>query len=99
MLRTLPVDRPNELYRLGNSGSCCVVSGFQGSYSIFAYPLISTCGTEMPEFVDLAAFEAHTDGVERPSGRVAGRRRNRSPLNWCPATTSIPSESARRSAV
>ena len=60
MLRPLPVERPHELYRLGDGGNCCVVSGFQGRYSIFAYPLYELFRSQLPEFVDLAAFEART---------------------------------------
>ena len=60
MLRPLPVERPHELYRLGDNGNCCVMSGFQGSYSIFAYPFYQHVRAQTPEFVDLAAFEAQT---------------------------------------
>ena len=75
MLRPLSVERPHELYRLGNSGSCCVVSGFQGSHSIFAYPLYEHLRAQMPEFVHLAAFEAHTTlfSVRRAGSPDAGQ--------------------------
>lgn len=39
MLRTLPVAKPGELYRLGNTHQCCNIGGIQPHWSIFSFPL------------------------------------------------------------
>ena len=58
LMKPLPVPRPAELYRLGSSDNCCVVSGLQGVQSIFSYDLYRHLRDQTPEFVDLAAFQA-----------------------------------------
>ena len=69
MLRSLPVQRPAELFRLGNTNECCVNSGLNGSYSLFSYRLFQHLQANAPEFHELAAFQANTMsvGVRRPS--------------------------------
>src|SRR6476646_10537802 len=63
MLKSLPVLNPAELYRLGDTNNCCVNSGFQGSYSLFPYPLYKSMQERTPEFVELAAFQAAITNV------------------------------------
>ena len=60
MLRPLPVTRPQELYRLGNNNNCCVNSGLQRDFSLFSYPLFRHLHAELPQFSELAAFQANT---------------------------------------
>lgn len=60
MLRSLPVERPEELYRLGDTNNCCVNSGLQGSFSLFSSRLFDHLRASSPEFVELAAFQANT---------------------------------------
>lgn len=67
MFRTLPVKSPQELYRLGNVDQCCVVGGYQRNLSVFSYPLYVSFRNNLPEFEQLAAFQAGT-------GRVGVRR-------------------------
>ena len=73
LLRTLPVDRPDQLYRLGDNNNCCVNSGLQGDYSLFSFPLFEHLRTETPGFVALAGFQANTQpiGVRRAGDRAA----------------------------
>jgi predicted permease len=68
MLRSLPVQRPAELYRLGNTNDCCVNGGLAGSYSLFSYRLFQHLKASAPEFQELAAFQANTltVGMRRP---------------------------------
>jgi predicted permease len=73
MLRSLPVERPGELVRLGDTNNCCVNSGFQTSYSLFASRLFDHLRERLAsEFTDLAAFQANPSpaGVRRQG--VAG---------------------------
>jgi predicted permease len=60
ILRSLPVERPNELYRLGDTTDCCVNSGLATSYSLFSYRLFEHLKASAPEFRALAAFQANT---------------------------------------
>jgi predicted permease len=60
MLRSLPVAKPHELYRLGDNNNCCVMNGFQGSFSLFSYPFYRYVREHTPEFRDVAAFEVQT---------------------------------------
>jgi macrolide transport system ATP-binding/permease protein len=74
MLRTLPVERPHELYRLGNTTDCCVNTGFPGGgWSLFSYPLFEHLKANTPEFTELAAFQPSTlpMGVRRAGDAVA----------------------------
>jgi len=59
MLQPLPVPNPGELYRIGDTDECCVISGSQGRFSIFAYPLYKYLREHTPAFQELAAFKAH----------------------------------------
>lgn len=60
MLRTLAVERPSELYRLGDTMDCCVNSGLATSYSLFSFRLFEHLEASLPEFTELAAFQANT---------------------------------------
>jgi macrolide transport system ATP-binding/permease protein len=73
VLEPLPVRRPAELYRLGDSDNCCVVSGLQGAQSLFSYDLYVHLRDHTPEFVDLAAFQAGVVAfnVRQPGGVTA----------------------------
>src|SRR5512132_2897129 len=63
MLKPLPVERPNELYRLGNTDDCCVNSGLPGSFSLFSYDLYTHLRDAAPQFSHLAAFQANTRAI------------------------------------
>ena len=63
VLRSLPVERPSELYRLGNTNDCCVNSGLPTSYSLFSYRLFEHLQANAPEFQELAAFQANTIAI------------------------------------
>jgi predicted permease len=63
MLKPLPVQRPSELYRVGNTDACCVNSGLMGSFSLFSYDLYTRLRDAAPEFSQLAAFQANTRAV------------------------------------
>jgi predicted permease len=68
MLRALPVERPQELYRLGDTTHCCVNSGFEQSWSLFSWALFQHLKQNPPEFSELAAFQATTMQVGVRSG-------------------------------
>jgi predicted permease len=72
MLRSLPVERPDELYRLGETTNCCVNSGLQQSWSLYSSGLFEHLRQTTPEFSDLAGFQANllTLGVRRSGSSV-----------------------------
>lgn len=59
LLKPLPVQRPSELYRIGDTDACCVNSGLQGSFSLFSYDLYTQLRNAAPQFSHLAAFQAN----------------------------------------
>src|SRR5918996_2355685 len=63
MLEPLPVQRPSELYRLGDTDDCCVNTGLPGSFSLFSYDLYTHLRDSAPQFSQLAAFQANTRAV------------------------------------
>jgi predicted permease len=60
ILRSLPVERPGELYRLGEGTDCCVNSGLATNYSLFSFRLFEHLRASAPEFTELAGFQANT---------------------------------------
>ena len=69
--RSLPVERPHELYRLGDNDNCCNNSGLQTNFSLFSYRLYEHLRANLPGFVELAGFQANTTptGIRRPGDR------------------------------
>src|SRR5687767_2607110 len=67
MLRALPVSDPERLYRIGDGNSCCVQGGPQDRWGMFSFPLFERLKAELPEFEEIAAFQA-------AGGRLSVRR-------------------------
>src|SRR5579875_693321 len=61
MLRSLPVADPASLYRIGDGNDCCVEGGPQDRWGIFSYPLYQRLKAAVPEFDEVAAFQAGAD--------------------------------------
>jgi predicted permease len=77
MLKSLPVADPARLYRIGDSGECCVEGWEEDDWSLFSYQLYQRLSAAAPEFEEVAAFQANasTYGI-----RSAGRDREAKPL-------------------
>src|SRR6478609_9251132 len=61
LLRSLPVNDPKQLYRIGDTDNCCVNGGFvseNGDFDIFSYDLFLQLKNAAPEFEQLAAVQA-----------------------------------------
>src|SRR5580693_4993852 len=60
MLRSLPVAKPQELWRIGDKIHCCGYGGYtqDGEFSIFSWDLYQQFRDNTPEFSDLAAMQA-----------------------------------------
>ena len=59
MLKSLPVIKPEELYRIGDKVHCCNWGGYtqHEEYSLFSDELYRRFRNNTPAFVDLAAFQ------------------------------------------
>ena len=73
MLRSLPVTKPDELWRIGKKIHCCGWGGWtqDEEFSIFSYDLYRHFRDNTPQFADLAALEG---GNEELGMRKAGSR-------------------------
>ncbi|MBS1811953.1 MAG: ABC transporter permease [Acidobacteria bacterium] len=62
MLKSLPVTKPEELWRVGDKVRCCNWGGYtqgsDGNFSLFSYEAYKHFRDNTPEFVDLAALQA-----------------------------------------
>jgi predicted permease len=65
LLKSLPVTKPEELYRIGDKVHCCMWGGYTQweEYSLFNYELYKQFRDHTPAFNDLAAFEAGNSGL------------------------------------
>src|SRR5262245_37212308 len=75
MIRSLPVGDPSRLYRVGDGDSCCVQGGPQDRWGMFSYPLFQRLKAELPEFEEVAAFQAAGPrvSVRRQDGEKTAR--------------------------
>jgi predicted permease len=58
LLKSLPVAKPSELYRVGDVENCCVNGGLQDNWSLFSYDKYKTFRDGTPGFIELAAFQS-----------------------------------------
>jgi predicted permease len=82
MLKSLPVTRPEELWRIGNKVHCCnwggYIQGDDGDFSLFSWEAYKNFRAQTPEFIDLAALQAGNAplGVRRAGSRAQADTRN-----------------------
>ena len=79
LLKSLPVAKPGELYRIGDVENCCINGGLQDKWSLFSYDKYKTFRDNTPGFIELAAFQSGRDliGVRRTgSGQPAESQRS-----------------------
>ncbi len=62
MLKSLPVTKPEELWRVGDKIRCCNWGGYtqgdDGDFALFSWEAYKNFREHTPEFVDLAALQA-----------------------------------------
>jgi putative ABC transport system permease protein len=63
LLKSLPVTKPEELFRVGDNEQCCVNGGLEGSWSLFSYDFYKQVRDNTPAFEQLAAFQAGPETV------------------------------------
>jgi putative ABC transport system permease protein len=82
MLKSLPVAKPEELWRIGDKIRCCNWGGYNqgndGDFSLFSWEAYKNFRARTPEFTDLAALQAGNAalGVRRAGSQAAADTRN-----------------------
>jgi predicted permease len=80
MLKSLPVTKPSELYRIGKTIHCCGWGGYtqEDDFSIFSWDLYKHFRDNTPQFVDLAALQGGNQelGVRRAGSQQPVDTRN-----------------------
>jgi predicted permease len=82
MLKSLPVTKPDELWRIGDKVRCCNWGGYtqgdDGDFSLFSWEMYKHFRANTPEFVELAALQAGNAplGVRREGVRSQAETRN-----------------------
>lgn len=82
MLKSLPVAKPDELWRLGDKVLCCNWGGYtqgdDGDFSLFSWEAYKMFRQQTPEFAELAALQAGNAqlGVRREGSQGAVDTRN-----------------------
>jgi putative ABC transport system permease protein len=82
MLKSLPVVKPEELWRIGDKIRCCnwggYVQGEDGNFSLFSWEMYQHFRARTPEFSDLAALQAGNAalGVRRAGSQAPADTRN-----------------------
>ena len=82
MLKSLPVTRPDELWRIGDKDRCCNWGGYtqgeDGDFSLFSWEAYKNFRARTPEFTDLAALQAGNAplGVRRAGSQAQADTRN-----------------------
>jgi putative ABC transport system permease protein len=82
MLKSLPVAKPDELYRIGDKIRCCnwggYIQGEDGDFSLFSWEMYKHFRRNTPEFTELAALQAGNAplGVRRVGSQAQADTRN-----------------------
>jgi predicted permease len=82
MLKSLPVAKPDELWRIGDKIRCCNWGGYtqgeDGDFSLFSWEAYQNFRAHTPEFADLAALQAGNAplGVRKAGSEAQADTRN-----------------------
>jgi predicted permease len=82
MLKSLPVTKPGELWRIGDKVRCCNWGGYtqgeDGDFALFSWEAYKNFRAHTPEFTDLAALQAGNAalGVRRAGSQAQADTRN-----------------------
>jgi putative ABC transport system permease protein len=82
MLKSLPVTKPEQLWRIGDKVRCCNWGGYtqdeDGDFSLFSWEAYKNFRAQTPEFTDLAALQAGNAplGVRKAGSAAQADTRN-----------------------
>jgi predicted permease len=71
ILRSIPVEHPEQLYKVGKEIECCVYGGTQSDWGIFSYDLYKYLRDQTPGTDGMAAVEAGSINVSARTGNNA----------------------------
>jgi predicted permease len=63
LLKSLPVVKPSELWRVGDTENCCINGGMQDDWSLFSTDQYRTFRDNNPEFLQMAAFQSGANQI------------------------------------
>jgi predicted permease len=78
MLRNIPVEHPEQLYKLGKENECCVTGGVPDQWNLFNYDLYRDLRDRTPGIDGMAAVQA---GATTASVRQQNKPADAQPLN------------------
>ena len=82
MLKSLPVTKPGELWKIGDKDRCCNWGGYtqgdDGDFALFSWEAYKNFRANTPDFTDLAALQAGNAplGVRREGSQAPADTRN-----------------------
>jgi macrolide transport system ATP-binding/permease protein len=75
MLKSLPVAKPEQIYRVGDNDKCCTWNGTMDDWSIYSYQLYTYLRDHTPAFDEMAAFSTMNSSLSvRRSGTATPPR-------------------------
>lgn len=63
LLKSLPVAKPSELWRVGDTENCCINGGMQDDWSLFSYDQYKMFRDNNPDFAQMAAFQSGANQI------------------------------------
>lgn len=63
LLKSLPVAKPSELWRVGDTENCCINGGMQDDWSLFSYDQYKMFRDNNPDFLQMGAFQSGANQV------------------------------------
>src|SRR6185437_13025789 len=78
MLKPLPVEHPEQLYKIGSQNLCCVWGGMEPDWAIFSNDLYEHFRDHIKGFEGLAAFQAGMDTFTVRRGGDSGKAQSAS---------------------
>jgi predicted permease len=66
LIRSMPIEHPEQIYKVSKETDCCVTGGLQGDWHLFSYDLYRTLRDQIPGTDGMAAVQA---GITTVSAR------------------------------
>src|SRR5947209_92834 len=73
LLKSLPIENPSALYRLGDTYNCCIEGDLLDNWTMFSFPAYEYLRDHTPEFTAMAAAQTSRPdlSVRRPGSQEA----------------------------
>ena len=94
MLKSLPVVKPEELWRIGDKIRCCnwggYVQGSDGNFALFSWEMYKHFRAHTPEFSDLAVLQAGNEPLSGRCGQLPSDEKTSYSLDLIAAVSAPP---------